>query len=438
MYRGSISSLLLVLGLFINSARAGHDWPQWRGPELNGSSEATNLPDTLDVNKNLAWQMKLPGFGSATPVTFGDRIFVSCWDDQSKKMAGVCLSRGDGHIIWQKEIGIGAIQNDRNNPASPSPITDGKLVFFYYATGDLAAFDVDGKPVWEKNIQKEHGPFNMNWIYGSSPLLYKGKLYVQVIHRDVPPRGPRRAGEPAHADSYLLALDPQTGKELWMVTRPSDAVEESKESYATPVPLEYQGRSEIILVGGDCVTAHDAETGKELWRAGGWNSQKIGHWRLVPGATVDPQDGLIFACAPKNGPVMAIKDGGSGDVTATGFVWKSTQFTSDVCVPALYKGNLYILDGDNRKTLYCIDPKTGEKKWSGNLGGRAPFRASPTVADGKIYCINQSGEAWVLSADEFKVLSQASFGGKLVNSTIIVDDGQVIVRVLDKLYAYRK
>jgi outer membrane protein assembly factor BamB len=426
----------VLVAVYCGVARAEHDWAQWRGPAFNGSSEAANLPDALDVNKNLAWQTRLPGVGSATPVLAGDRIFVSCWDEQSGKTVGACISRLDGHIVWQKDIGIDTIRNDRNNPASPSPITDGKSVFFYYATGDLAAFDVDGNPLWSRNIQKDYGPFNMNWIYGSSALLYKGKLYIQVVHRDVPPHGPRRA-DAGHADSYLLAVDPKTGKDIWRVIRPSDAVEETKESYGTPIPFEYEGRSEIIVVGRDCVTANDAQTGKEIWRAGGWDPQKIPTWRLVPSATVDEKHGLVFACAPKNGPVMAVKDGGHGDVTATGFAWKSTDFTSDVCVPLLYRGNLFILDGD-KKTLYCIDPVTGQKKYSGALGGRAVFRASPTAADGKIYCINQSGEAWVVAADDFKILSQASFGGKLVNSTIIVTDGQVIVRVLDKLYAFKK
>jgi outer membrane protein assembly factor BamB len=431
----SILMMAIALGMLAAAARAANDWPQWRGPALNGSSEATGLPEALDVNKNLAWQIKLPGLGSATPVFIGDRLFVSCWDEESKKLFAVCLSRADGKTLWQKEVGLSTLQMDRNNAASPSPVTDGKSVYFYYASGDLVAFDMDGKPLWQRNIQKDYGQFNVNWIYASSPLLYKGKLYVQVIHRDVPPRGPR--GNSPIADSYVLAIDPANGKTIWKQERPSDAAQESKESYGTPMPLEYEGRSEIIIVGGDCVTAHDSQTGKELWRAGGWNPQRKGDWRLVPSATVDEKDGLVFACVPKNGPVMAVKDGGHGDVTATGFAWKTTTFTSDVCVPLLYRGNLYILDGD-RKTMTCADPKTGDVKWTGSLGGRAVFRASPTAADGKIYCMNQAGEIWVLAADQFKILSKTSFPAKLSNSTIIVGDGQVIVRVLDALYAFKK
>ena len=433
-----IQSLLLAaagLALFAAPVQAQHEWGQWRGPHFDGSSEATNLPDTLNKEAP-AWATELPGIGSGTPVIFGDRIFVSCVDPDFK-LWGRCISRSDGHIVWKREIGTGMTHNNRNNAASPSAVTDGKLVYFYFSTGDLAAFDVDGKPVWQRNIQKDHGTFNIQWIYSSSPLLYKGKLYIQVLHRNVPPHGLNDGGP--DADSYLLALEPGTGKDIWKVIRPSGAVAESRESYATPIP--YEARNEIILVGGDCVTCHDAETGKELWRAGGWNPQKIAHWRLVPSIMVAPIDNLVFACAPKNGPVMAIHDGGAGDVTATGFAWKSdpgaTAITSDVCVPLFYKGDLYLLNGD-KKILFCLDPKTGEKKQAVELGGKSVFRASPTGADGKIYCMNEAGDVSVVSVEPFKVVSQTSLGGKANRATIAVADGIVIIRAGEKLWAFKK
>ena len=420
------------------TARADHDWMQWRGPNFDGSSEATNLPDTIDKSK-AAWTTQLPGIGNGTPVVAGDRVFIGCVDPQSTKLLGVCVSRTDGHILWSKEVGTGYTKSDRNNAASPSPVTDGKSVYFYFSTGDLAAFDMEGKPLWQRSIQKDHGTFNILWIYSSSPLLYKGKLYIQVIHRNVAAKGV--SGGPGGVDSYLLAVDPQTGQDLWKVIRPSGAVGESRESYATPTPFEHDGHSEIVLVGGDCVTCHDAETGKELWRASGWNPEKIPHWRLVPSVTVDAKDGLVFASAPKGGPVMAIKDGGSGDVSATAFAWKSdgktSGISSDVCVPLFYHDNLYVLNGD-KKAIYCIDPKTGEKKWTGELGGRSVFRASPTAADGKIYCMNENGEVWVVSAEPFKILSQTDLEGKPSRGSIAVTDGMVVIHAGDKLFGFKK
>jgi outer membrane protein assembly factor BamB len=433
--------LSLAAPVWAQAGNASPPWPQWRGPALNGSSPARNLPDKLDKGQNLAWSTQLPGSGAGTPIVSQDRVLVSALDGQSKKLLALCLDRNGGKVLWRKEVGNGFTSNERNNMASPSPVTDGKTAWFYFGTGDLAAFDLEGNQLWARNIQNDFGRFNVQWIYGSSPLLYDGRLYVQVLHRDVPPHGPRPA-DGRRAESYLLALDPQTGRDLWRVVRPDQAAAESKESYGTPIPFEGSPRKEVVLIGGDVVTGHDAETGKELWRAGNWNPSKVGHWRVVP--SVVTGDGLAFACAPKKGPVMAIKAGGEGDVTESHIAWQRTEFTSDVCVPLYYDKQLYVLDGDARPgKLHCVDPKTGKVKWAAPLAGsNGVFRASPTGADGKIYCMNERAQAWVLSADDGKVLHQADLDTPGVNaptrSTIAVADGQVFVRTSDTLYCFGK
>jgi outer membrane protein assembly factor BamB len=410
-------------------ARAQDQWPQWRGPHFNGSSNAKNLPDKLDESTKV-WEASLPGQGAGTPIIWHDRIFLTDIDDGSKKLLALCLSRKDGKPLWQKEVGLGFGQNERNNMAAPSALTDGKLVWFYYGTGDLIAFDVNGNQKWARNIQKEYGPFHMNWIYGSSPMLYDGKLYVEVLHRDVPAHGPPD-GSPK--DSYLLAMDPQTGKEIWRTIRPNDARQETKEAYTTPMPLTRDGKTEILVVGGDCVTGHDPTTGQEIWRFGGWDPRKIPTWRLV--ASVVTFNDLVFACPPKGGAIRAIKGGGSGDVTSTHLAWMSQELSSDVCTPLIYKDRLYVLDGDKRK-IYCAEPASGKILWSGSLGGRAVFRASPTGADNKIYCLNENGDLWVLSADKFEILSQHSLNTGRSRASISVVDGQVIVRSGDKVFAF--
>jgi outer membrane protein assembly factor BamB len=272
----------------------------------------------------------------------------------------------------------------------------------------------------------------MNWIYGSSPLLYNGKLYVQVLHRDVPARGPR---DNSPGDSYLLGIDPATGKDLWRVIRPSDAVQETREAYSTPIPLVHDGKTEIVVVGGDAVTAHDAESGKEIWRVGGWDPQKITHWRLV--ASVATYQDMVFASPPKGGPMFAVRDGGSGDVTGSHVAWKNPEISTDVCVPLIYKEHMYVLDGDKKK-LYCVEPRTGKVIWEGALGGRTVFRASPTGADNKIYCMNENGDLWVVSADEFRILSQFSTNTGRSRASITAVDGEVFVRAGNKLYAFGK
>ena len=212
---------------------------------------------------------------------------------------------------------------------------------------------------------------------------------------------------------------------------------ESKESYATPTPFTHEGHSELVLVGGDCVTCHDAETGKELWRAGGWNPQKIGSWRLVPSITGDEKDGLLFACAcPRMGRWPPISDGGSGDVTSTRIAWQSnphaTGISSDVCAPLFYKNELFILNGDNKKTLFLSGPADRRQEMVDRSGRQARLpRIADRRTDGKIYCMNESGDVWVVAADNLhQTLSQTSLGGNPSRGSIAVETtGAVVIQV---------
>ncbi|HEY7117568.1 MAG TPA: PQQ-binding-like beta-propeller repeat protein [Tepidisphaeraceae bacterium] len=436
--RAFIGLLFLAVIVPCAPARAAEpNWPQWRGPNYNGSTSATNLPDKI-AREDALWSTPMPGHSNGTPIIWGDRIFTTA-QQRDGKLVALCVSRTDGKIVWQRDISDVSVTKGRNDSATPSPVTDGKQVFFLYGTGDLAAFDVDGKPLWQRNIPKQYGRWNYQWHYGASPTLYKGKLYVQVLHRDVSESnwGDSKPGG-SLADSYLLGVDPATGKDLWRVIRPTDARVESHEAYTTPIPWERPGGTQILIAGGDCVTGHDPETGKELWRAGGWNPQKVNSWRLVTSPVT--WDGLVFVCPPKGGPILAFKEGGSGDVTNTHRAWKGdNRLTSDVCVPLVYKDNLYVLDGD-RKQLFCVDPKTGTHKWGGTLDSRnAVLRTSPTGADGKIYVMNENGDLFVCSADEFKVHSKASLGGEGGSrGSIAAVDGMIVVRTGDKLWAFGK
>jgi outer membrane protein assembly factor BamB len=390
------------------------DWPQWRGPALNGSSPETHLPATLDPEKNLAWSVELPGPSAGTPILYGDKIYLSALERKTRNLLALCLDPKDGKVLWQREVAPGFTSNPRNDLAAPSPVTDGKKVIFLYGSGDVAAFDTEGKPLWQRNLQKDFGEFKVLFLYGATGLLHGDKYIVPVLHRA--------------DESYLLALDTNTGKDLWRVVRSTEARDESKEAYTTPMPYTREGKTEILLLGGDCVTGHDVETGKELWRVDGWNPNRINHWRIVPSPTV--MNDLVVICPPKNGAAFAFKPGN------TEWTWKNPELTSDVCAPLFYNGKLFILDGD-KKRLSCADPATGKVEWTHELGGHAVFRASPTGADGKIYCINESGEVWVLSASEPKTLHQISLEGARARSTIVAAGGNVFVRTADKLFAFK-
>lgn len=374
----------------------------------------------------------MPGFSGATPIIWGDRVFVSS-PDADKNLLLLCLNRKDGKILWQKTVAVGDRTKGRNNMASPSPVTDGKIVVALYGTGDLAAFDFDGKELWKRNLGKEYGRFANMWLYGSSPLLFEGKLYVQVLERNPVPADYTSAIDGKSArESYLLCIDLQTGKNIWRHVRPTDAKNESQEAYSSPVPDLNQSAPEIILVGGNYATAHKADTGEEIWRCGGLNSRNDSFFRIVPSPVVAGD--MVIACAPKKEPVIAIKDGGKGLVTDTAITWTFKEFPSDCVTPLYYEKKLFVLDGD-KQMMTCLDPKTGETKWQGSMGTRQIFRASPTGADGKIYCISENGTVVVLSAgDEFKILSTIPMGGEPVRSCIAVSDGQLFIRTAQNLY----
>ena len=426
-----VCSVLLcsALGLF------AENWPQWRGPYFNGSSSETNLPSGWSKTENVSWVMPLPGYSGATPVIWNDLVFVSSPDEQ-KDLFLLCINRATGHLRWQQKVASGDFEKGRNNACSPSPVTDGQRVYAMFATGDLAAYDFSGKEVWHRNLAQEYGRFAINWIYGSSPMLYRDKLYVEVLQQAKVPSDYRHAQDgKEERDSYLLCLDPVSGKNIWRHVRPTDAFSEAQEAYTTPIPAQNGNSSEIIVVGGNYITAHRIEDGEELWRCAGLNDKHEPYWRIVPSPVV--ADGLIFACGPKRDPVLAIKDGGHGLVTQTHMAWKFTEYPSDCVTPLVYRKRLFVLDGD-RQMMTCLEPQTGQKIWQGNLGVREIFRASPAGADGKIYCISESGTAVVLDAgDSFKVLSRIQMGESPVRASIAVAQGALFIRTAKNLYCVK-
>jgi outer membrane protein assembly factor BamB len=367
-------------------------------------------------------------------------VFLSGVDSAEDRLQAMCFDRIGGKLLWKRDVARGIRQDDKSTYASASPVTDGKKAIFFFGNGDLICFDPAGSQRWARNIQKDYGPFAFNWTFSSSPLLYEGKLYLQVLQRDVPVRG--RGLDDRENQSYLLALDPENGKTLWRALRPSEAVAESREAFSTPIPFTHNGRDEVLLTGGDALTGHDPQTGKELWRWGTWNPKRIGHWRLVPSPVAG--GGVILACAPKGDPVYAVKAGGTGKLDDGGLAWVSRQnrqISADVPTPAFYDGDFFLLS-DVRKSLSRVEPATGKVKWTVSTPGRVKYEASPLAADGKIYLINFDGQVAVLSAANGDVLHTIPMddpaGGEVVRASIIAAHGQLFIRTTRTLYCVGK
>lgn len=428
----ALLSFGLVLSLITSTMAA--NWPQWRGPDFNGSSPEKNLPTQWSKTKNVAWVLDMPGPAASTPVIWDNHVFVSSVDTRTKSTLAMAIDRRTGKVLWKQVVGVGDARDDKSNYASPSAVTDGKLVVFFYGNGDLIAFNFAGKKLWQRNLQKDYGEFAFQWTFSSSPLLYDGTLYMQILQRDVPVNG--RGSKPEGIPSFLLAMEPVTGKTLWQHMRSSDAVLESHEAFTTPMPYEYKGRKELIVAGGDCLTGHDPKTGKELWRWGTWNPTKVSHWRLVVSPVAG--DGVVLACAPKKNPVYGVKAGGNGNLGDAGLLWTSgvREVSSDVPTPLFYDGDFFVLS-DVSKTISRVEPKTGKVKWTVQTPGRAKFEASPTGADGKLYFMNFLGEVVVMNAADGAIISNIPMGEPGDNSTrsaIPVSQGQLFIRTNKRLY----
>ncbi len=436
-------TLVLAAAFTFTSAHA-ENWPQWRGPALNGTSGEKGLPVQFSQTDGVKWALDMPGISGATPIVWGDKVFVMSPDAQKDQWL-ICVNRTDGKVIWKQKIAGGMLDKGRGNSTSPSPVTDGKLVWALVGTGQLAAFDMDGKLAWQRDLGKEYGAFNIMWTYGSSPLLFAGKLYVQVLQRSPADGGYPGVADKGDRESYLLAMEPATGKTLWKHVRPTDAKLESMESYATPIPHTVGGKSQILLAGGDVLTGHDAETGVELWRGGGINPKR-GEWMRIVPSPVSAGD-VAFVAGPKQSPAIAYKTDGKGDVTESGKAWAfDEKKTPDCATPAYHDGKLYIFDGDSHTTT-VVDAKTGAKVWQKALEnldkskGKEVFRASPTVADGKIYNLGERGTVVIQNAadgTQLAVIPMGAGGPEGVRSSIAVSGGNLFIRTAEKLFCVGK
>jgi outer membrane protein assembly factor BamB len=422
--------LLLITVLLPGGWSFAGEWPHWRGPFLNGSSDEKNLPSFWSQTENVVWVSPLPGPSGATPVICNGRVFVSSMKKDGDELLALCFDSKSGKELWRKKLGASSRKVPRNNMATPSPVTDGERVYFMYGSGELTGLDSEGNILWQRNIEAEYGNISIKYGYSSSPLLYGDKLYVLVHRRDKSYRSPEGSG----LDSFILAVEPETGKNIWKQVRKTDALDESLDSYTSPILYRGKERPEILIIGGDYVTGNDAVTGKELWRYG-YAKRKSERWRNV--SSVVAGEGLIFGVRPRGGNgLFALKSGGTGAVGDDRIAWSFDGPTPDVCTPLYYKGNLYVLDGKRGRVLTCLDAKTGRQKWQGKLGGSGgPWYASVTAADDKLYCISEASEAVVLAADdgEFKILSRIDMGDKPVQASIAIADGRLYIRTASKL-----
>jgi outer membrane protein assembly factor BamB len=465
-------ALALCLLLVACAARA-EDWLQFRGPNGRAAApDGVKYPAEIGPDKNIVWKAPLPP-GHSSPVVHGDRIYLTAVKDK-KQLLTIALDRRTGEELWQKEAPHAALEKIHaiGSFAQPSCATDGAHVVSLFGSAGLYCYDRDGKELWHVAM----GPFKNEFGAGSSPLLIDGRLILNQDH---------------DSGSFLTALDVRNGKPIWRVDRSEFPV-----GYASPVLWEVGGKRQIVQAGSLRVVGYDFDTGKELWTVRGMarvmnmrptigpdNVLYVAGW--TAGADAGDKievpafdemlklhdknkNGTLEADEIPEGPfksrfgqfdrdkdghltraewdkqrelfgsavnrLVAIKPGGSGDVTKTHVLWEQSKQLPYVPSPLYYRGVLFLVK--NGGFLSSIDPKTGEILKYDRIPGAANYYASPVGADGKVYLLGQGGELTVVSAEaRWRVLHRARFGAD-VFATPALADGKIYLRTAEYLYCF--
>jgi outer membrane protein assembly factor BamB len=433
MSRMSAARLLLCASLSVVSlsiSARGENWPQWRGERLDGVSRETSVPTKWSKSENVAWRLALPGPAGATPVVWEERIYLTSVAGAEKQDLVLLCVATDGKLLWQRQIGSGSkdVRNDEGNYASPSPCTDGEHVWAFFGTGDLACYTKDGKEVWKQNVQDRYGQFNIQFGMASTPVLDRGRLYVQLIQGDMRSKA---------QEARVVCLDAATGSEIWQVGRPSDGTFECKHSYASPTIYRDGEREFLLTHGADYIVAHDLQDGRELWRCGDLNPKGKYNPTLRFVASPLAVPGMIVVPSAKKLGVLCLKPDGQGDLTeqSSASYWRWTSNTPDVPSPLIVDDLLYLCREDG--ILVVAEAKTGEMVYT-QPTTRDRHRASPVYAGGNIYLTARNGTITVVKAGRtFEEIAKNDLAESISASPVFAN-GRMYVRTFDALYAIGK
>ena len=401
---------LLSLALLASSLSAAN-WPSWRGPHNDGTCDETGLPTTWSVpdHKNIAWSVELPDRGNSTPVIWGDKIFVTQAIEKEGKRLVLCFDKKTGTKLWENGLAFTKPETTHaTNPfCSGSPATDGECVIANFASAGVSCFDLSGKELWHRDL----GPQQHIWGSGTSPVIVGDVVYLN--------HGPGK-------DAKLVALDKKTGKTLW--ERPEPIREGDKDgargfygSWSDPLPRTVDGKAQLLMSWPYYACSIDAETGKDLWKCEGLNA-------LCYTSPLLAGD-IMVAMGGYNGKDLAVKLGGSGDVTETHRLWQHPKCPQRIASGAIHESHIYILNDPG--IAQCMDLKTGEQIWNERLKGNGPTGqnwSSIVISEGKCYAVNQGGDAFVFRASpKFELLATNPMGEKVIGS-IAVSDGRLLYK----------
>ena len=398
-------------------AQSSAHWPQWRGPFFNGMARG-DAPSVWSDTSNVKWKTEIPGRGFSTPAIWGDRIFVTtaiptgtgAGPVVEQRFEVLSLDRRTGKILWQKTAKIATPHEGYHRAygsfASNSPVTDGRYVYASFGSRGIYAYDFNGKLIWEKDLGVQM-KMRLAFGEGTAPLLFGDRLFIVFDHE---------------AESFMVALDKRNGKELWRASR------EERSSWSTPLAVEHDGRTEIIVSATNRVRSYDPATGKVLWESAGL------------GANVIPvpvhQNGMVYVMSGYRDPkLMAIKLGRQGDLTGSdAIVWSHTRGLAYTASPVLYEGKLYVVTDNGMVSAF--NATTGQPYYAQTrLPKSYNLKASPVGANGKLYLATEDGDVVVVKMGEkFEVLATNTLTDQVFIATPVIAAGELYLRSQNSLF----
>lgn len=440
----------MLLAVLLGNGATATDWPRFRGPNGGGVNLDGPTPTQWSETENLKWKLELPGPGSSSPIVVGDRVFLTCWtgygtdpadpgDQKDLARHLLCINRETGKIEWSQAVAPSAPEEPfrgmfaENGYASHTPVSDGERVYVFFGKSGVIAFDMKGNQLWQKGVGIDSDP--RGWGSASSPILYKNLVIVT-----------------ASAESQaLVAFDGKTGEEAWR-----SESEGYSGTWGTPILVEAEGRTDLVLAVPYEIWGLNPDTGKLRWYCNGIEADSMC-------SSVVAGDGIVYAveAGPGGGGAIAVRAGGTGDVTKTHVLWTQNE-RSRIGTPLIHEGRMYWITGG---VANCIDAVTGERVYqerlggpaapdgnAGQAGGRPGGRrrggggfggfgggqdySSPVAADGKLYFVSRTGDMSVLAlGSEFSLLAQNRFDepGDF-SATPAISNGELLIRSNKFLY----
>lgn len=401
------------------------NWPGWRGYDGSGVAPGGDPPIRFSADEGYRWVADISGEGNASPIVWDDAVYLvsSVEADAEHRLVLSCFDRSDGSVRWQADVApVGGPTHGKNGLASSTPITDGGAIYVFSGqvlagpektpSGGMVAFDLEGNLLWETAL----GPMEHMWGIAASPILYEN-LVIQVCD--------------SSEHSFVVALDRETGKEVWRTPRGSDG------TWSTPLVVTAESdsgpRDELVINGAGMsgsdarsIIAYEPRSGEELWRVEGTE--------IYVTPTPLESGGLVYCTSGRNGPITAIRPGGSGNVTGSRVIWELTRGGPYIPSGLVYRNRLYLLS--DHRSVACYNAGDGHLVWKESIGGN--YSASLVAAAGRIYAIDERGTMTVFAAaDEYRELARNEFDQRVLATPALAGD-ELFLRTEGRLYCFGK